>query len=401
MGELFRARNTRTLRPVALKLLRPDAKSRADAVERFRREARAAGMINSDHVTQVLDILEDQTHGIAIIFELLEGENLLDYLRRTGPMDLPTIDPIVEQMLRGLVDAHAVGIIHRDLKPSNVFLEQRPNGPSRVKILDFGISKLPKSMARSTLTEPHQALGSFMFMPPEQIQRAANVDHRADIYALGTLVFQSMTGHLPYSSRSMVELVQLKTSVDARTLEQASGKRFPPALQAWISRCLQRDREARFQTANEALVAWRTLVAGNDDEAATVMMNPVNQGLIPPRPTPAPTTPARPEPPYGTVPYAPPPTPAPSAPVHLLGQTLPLPGNQNPARNPGVYGAMPAPPHAPFVSSPFGPSSAPPVAPVVARKKGNVPWLILLAVSLVLGAFGIGAAVVYALYSRG
>lgn len=80
-----------------------------------------------------------------------------------------------------------------------------------MKILDFGISKLPKTIAKTTLTEPGQSLGSLMFMPPEQIQRAASVDHRADIYALGSLVFQAMTGHLPYSARNMVELVQMKT----------------------------------------------------------------------------------------------------------------------------------------------------------------------------------------------
>jgi eukaryotic-like serine/threonine-protein kinase len=260
MGELFRARNTRTERRVALKLLRPDTKGRADAVERFRREARAAGMISSDHVTQVLDVEDDPKLGIAIAFELLDGENLLDRLRRTGPMPLEMLQPLVTQILQGLGDAHAVGIIHRDLKPSNVFLETRPDGSSRVKILDFGISKLPKTIAKTTLTEPGQSLGSFMFMPPEQIQRAATVDLRADIYAVGTLAFQALTGHLPYSARSMVELIQLKTTADPRTLEQASGKPFPPQLEAWVARMLRRKSDDRFQTAAEASAAWRALV---------------------------------------------------------------------------------------------------------------------------------------------
>lgn len=294
MGELFRGRNVRTERKVALKLLRPDAKHKAEAMERFRREARAAGMINSDHVTQVLDIQDDPEHGIAIVFELLEGENLLDHLRRTGVMSLEVIFPIILQVLRGLQDAHSANIIHRDLKPSNIFLEKRPDGSSRIKILDFGISKLPKSMAKDTLTEPGQALGSYMFMPPEQIQRAANVDQRADIYAIGTLVFQAMTGHLPYNSQNLVELMRTKVNADPRTLQEVSGKPFPPALQQWVDRCLRRNLNERFQTAAEAIVAWQHLGASFGLAQASAPSGSFSPYVPPPSSNPRPTPQAYP-----------------------------------------------------------------------------------------------------------
>ncbi len=408
MGELFRARNTRTERKVALKLLRPDAKARGDAIERFRREAKAAGMINSDHVTQVLDIQDDPVHGIAIVFELLEGENLLDYLRRTGVMSLEAIHPMVEQILRGLQDAHAVGIIHRDLKPSNVFLEKRPDGGVRIKILDFGISKLPKTMAKNTLTEPGQALGSFMFMPPEQIQRAASVDQRADVYAVGTLVFQAMTGHLPYSARSMIELVQLKTSSEPRTLQQVSSKPFPPQLQAWIDRCLKRNPNERFQNAAEAAAAWRALLSA-PAPAPYIASSPfaisTPQFPAPPASSPAPSSggyAAAPPSPHGygapppQQPYQAPQPISPEAPTQIYQQMAPPAAAPAPAQVYAYPPSQPAPPHS--HAPPQAPLTMAPSAAVPApQRQGAPPWLLVVAVILVVAAGGVLAMVGYTL----
>src|SRR5262245_55798996 len=121
MGEVFAAENIRTGRPVAVKLLRSDSKAKSSAVERFRREARAAGSTNSGHGSQGLDVEEDSEHGVVLGFELLEGESLIDRLKRTGPIPFDELHGIIEQVWMGLADAHRVGIIHRDLKPSNVF----------------------------------------------------------------------------------------------------------------------------------------------------------------------------------------------------------------------------------------------------------------------------------------
>jgi serine/threonine-protein kinase len=259
MGEVWAAENIRTGRPVAIKLLRQDSKGKSSAVARFRQEARAAGSINSDHVTQVLDVEEDPEHGVVLVFELLEGESLIDRLKRTGPVPFDELWPIIEQVWMGLADAHRVGIIHRDLKPSNVFLERRPDGSIRVKILDFGISKVPKEVGGETLTEMGQSLGTFSFMPPEQIGKAKMVDHRADIYACCTLIFQSLTGQLPYAARNILVMVEMKSKTDARKLSEAMSGPVDPRLEAFVARGLAREASQRFQTALEALAAWREL----------------------------------------------------------------------------------------------------------------------------------------------
>lgn len=259
MGEVFAAENIRTGRPVAVKLLRSDSKGKSSAIARFRQEARAAGSINSDHVTQVLDVEEDPEHGVVLVFELLEGESLIERLKRTGPIPFDELYVIIDQVWMGLADAHRAGIVHRDLKPSNVFLELRPDGTTRVKILDFGISKLPKEMGGETLTEMGQSLGTFSFMPPEQIGKAKTVDHRADIYACATMIYQSFTGQLPYASRNILQMVELKGKTDARKLTEATGSAVDPRLEAFVCQGLARDPGKRFQTANEALAAWREL----------------------------------------------------------------------------------------------------------------------------------------------
>ena len=259
MGEVFAAENIRTGRPVAIKLLRQDTKSKATALKRFEQEARAAGQINSDHVTQVLAVEDDPEYGVVLVFELLEGESLIDRLKRTGPIPLDELHPIIEQVWMGLADAHRANIIHRDLKPSNVFLEHRPDGTTRVKILDFGISKVPKEVGGETLTEMGQSLGTFSFMPPEQIGKAKTVDHRADIYACATLIYQSLTGQLPYAARNILVMVEMKTKTDARSLREALTAPVDPRLEAFVSRGLQRDPDKRFQSAMDALTAWRDL----------------------------------------------------------------------------------------------------------------------------------------------
>lgn len=259
MGEVFAAENIRTGRPVAIKLLRQDSKSKSTAIARFRQEARAAGSINSDHVTQVLDVEDDPEHGVVLVFELLEGESLIDRLKRTGPIPFSELHPIIEEVWLGLADAHRVGIVHRDLKPSNVFLERRPDGVTRVKIMDFGISKVPKEVGGETLTEMGQSLGTFSFMPPEQIGKAKLVDHRADIYACTTLIYQSLTGQLPYAARNILIMVEMKSKADARSLREVMGVPVDHRVEAFVARGLARDAGKRFQSAIDALAAWREL----------------------------------------------------------------------------------------------------------------------------------------------
>ncbi len=256
MGEVFAAENTRTGRNV----LRAEAKTKASAIERFRREARAAGSIHSDQVTQVLDVEDDPQHGIVLVFELLDGESLVERLKRTGPIAFVELWGIVEQVWMGLADAHAVGVVHRDLKPSNVFLLRGSGGGGcRVKILDFGISKLPKELTTQSLTELGQSLGTFSFMPPEQMGKAKMVDHRADVYACTTLVYQALSGQLPYVSKNILEMMELKSTTEPRTLAEAMGGPVAPELEQFITGGLHRDPDQRFGSAQIALEAWRKL----------------------------------------------------------------------------------------------------------------------------------------------
>ena len=213
-------------------------------------------------MTQVLDVEDDEAHGIVLVFELLEGESLIDRLKRTGPIRYEELHSIIEQAWIGLADAHRAGIIHRDLKPSNVYLENRPDGTVRVKLLDFGVSKLPKELGGDTLTEMGQSLGTFSFMPPEQISKAKTVDHRADIYACTTLVYQALTGHLPYLARNILAMVELKTKTEPRKLSEVMEGPTNPHLEAFVARGLARNPDQRFQSAVEALAAWRELRPG-------------------------------------------------------------------------------------------------------------------------------------------
>jgi serine/threonine-protein kinase len=325
MGEVFAAENIRTGRTVAVKVLRADSKQKSSAVARFRREARAAGAINSDYVTQVLDVEEDADHGIVIVFEILEGESLIDRLKRTGPMTFDELFPIVEQVWMGLSDAHKAGVIHRDLKPSNVFLERRNDGSTRVKILDFGISKLPKEVGGDTLTEMGQSLGTFSFMPPEQIGKAKTVDHRADIYAAATLIYQALSGQLPYAAKNILQMVDLKTKSEPRALSTVLEGPVDPRLEAFLRRALARNPDDRYQSASEALEAWRELRGSGaplanapathtplpqQGSSATIGMPAVSPGFAPGQPqSPYAQDPSRrqtpsPQPAYGGPQYA-------------------------------------------------------------------------------------------------
>ncbi|MDI1448945.1 serine/threonine protein kinase [Polyangium sp. 6x1] len=309
MGEVFAAENTRTGRQVAIKVLHADAKAKHSAVERFRREARAAGSINSDYVTQVLDVEEDANFGIVLVFELLEGESLIDRLKRTGPIPFDELYVLLEQVWMGLADAHRVKIIHRDLKPSNIFLERRPDGSTRVKILDFGISKLPKEMEGETLTEMGQSLGTFSFMPPEQIGKAKMVDERADIYACTTMIYQSLTGQLPYLAKNVLVMVEMKAKAPPRRIGDAMDGFIDPRLEAFVARGLARDPDQRFQTATEALASWRELSPRSSgpymqpNALGSAHTMPAPQTATPMSRTPSHAPPAMSGGPRGTIPY--------------------------------------------------------------------------------------------------
>ncbi|MFO0661539.1 MAG: serine/threonine-protein kinase [Polyangiaceae bacterium] len=347
MGTVYAARHVRTGRRVAVKLLHGDSRALPDAMERFRREARAAGSINSVYVTRVHDVEEDPQYGIAIIFELLKGRSLLDHLRANGVMSFDDAVPFVREVLAGLDDAHRAGIIHRDMKPSNVFLERLANGASRVKLLDFGVSKLPKALGGTTLTQPDQALGSFLFMPPEQVSKASEVDATADIYAFGVLLFQAMTGHLPFHGSTPIDVIHQKRVGEPRWLSEVAGKPFPTALEVWIRRCIEREPAKRFPSARDARMAWEQVVAA--------VLGPQAVAIEAPAPT-------------GQTPSDLPPGLAP-----LPSRTVPIP-QVDPIRGAGgtgAYAALPPPPARPSANAPL--ASVPTMVAASGASSGSAP----------------------------
>jgi serine/threonine protein kinase len=265
MGEVWAAVDDRG-REVAVKVLLQRAAMKPDLVRRFEREAKITRAINSPFVCQLLDVTtnDDGTH--LLIFEHLTGESLSDRLKREQYLPMSEVGGLIDDVLTGLVAAHAAGVIHRDLKPGNIFVERTgdPKRPERAKILDFGISKIASHKKEEpTLTAFDATLGSFAYMAPEQIRGAARADERADIYAVGAVAFRALAGRLPFEGSSAAILVSLKLERSAPSLEEATGEKWPSGVERFLSRALARQREKRFSTAQEALEAWRSIQPSN------------------------------------------------------------------------------------------------------------------------------------------
>jgi serine/threonine-protein kinase len=271
MGEVWAARSDDGHRDVAVKVLLARAALKPDLVRRFEREARIASAITSDFVCKLLEVgeMEDGTH--LLIFEHLHGETLADRLKREQYLPFSEVGPMLDDVLQGLSAAHAAGVIHRDLKPGNIFLESAPTDAlgqeaprDHAKILDFGISKLTRHENREpTLSAFDATLGSFAYMAPEQVRGAARADERADIYAVGAVAFRALSGRLPFEGQTAAAIVSLKLDREAPSLTEATGERWPIAIERFIGTALERNREARFATALDALRAWRQILPAN------------------------------------------------------------------------------------------------------------------------------------------
>ncbi|MFO0548913.1 MAG: protein kinase [Polyangiaceae bacterium] len=266
MGEVWGAVDDRTGRDVALKVLLQRAAMKPDLVKRFEREAKITSAIKSPFVCQLYEVTQTDEGAHLLVFEQLAGESLSDRLKRETYLPLGEVGIIIDDVLNGLVAAHAAGVIHRDLKPGNIFLERvnDPKRPERAKILDFGISKITGHGEKEpTLTAFDATLGSFAYMAPEQIRGAARADERADIYAVGAVAFRALAGRLPFEGTSAAVLVSLKLDRSAPTLEVATGEKWPAGVERFLEKALARQREQRFASASEALEAWRASQPGN------------------------------------------------------------------------------------------------------------------------------------------
>ncbi|HVJ91976.1 MAG TPA: serine/threonine-protein kinase, partial [Labilithrix sp.] len=250
MGVVVAARNLALGKPVAIKMLLPSMLAAPRAVERFEREARAVVQLKSEHVAEVLDIGKLASGAPYIVMELLEGCDFEELLRdRVFSVEEATL--YVLQACEAVAEAHGLGIVHRDLKPRNLFLTHRLDGTPLVKVLDFGISKWTSADAAAhSLTRTSDVIGSPNYMSPEQIRSAKDVDVRTDVWSLGVVLFELLTGRLPFLADGLPQLCALILEQDAPLLATLRPD-VPEELAAIVARCLERRPERRFQTIAE------------------------------------------------------------------------------------------------------------------------------------------------------
>jgi serine/threonine protein kinase len=255
MGEVLHAMHLELDHEVAIKLLRSELAGDPSSVERFVREARAAARIVSPHVVRILDVARTDDGAPYIVMEYLEGEDLSHRVER-GPVPVEEAIDYILQACVAIGEAHRVGVIHRDLKPANLFLTNRRTGPPIIKVVDFGISKLAPRRGRveAVLTAKDALMGTPFYMSPEQLQSGVEADGRSDVWALGLVAFELLTGGSgPFEAPTLPELcTRIIRDRAVRLSEALVDVAFPPGLEEVIDRCLTKDPNGRYQNV-EAL----------------------------------------------------------------------------------------------------------------------------------------------------
>jgi serine/threonine protein kinase len=261
MGEVYRARDTRLRREVALKLLPDAAAHDADSLHRFDRETRAVATLNHPSILAIHDTGSFRAVPYAVT-ELLEGESLADRLR-SGPLHPQKAVEVACQIADGLAAAHEKGIIHRDIKPDNIFLTHE----GRAKILDFGIARIEQptrtaglsdTISRSRSSSSQFLVGTAGYMSPEQV-RGKSIDGRSDVFSLGATFFEMLTGRRAFVRDSPVETLGAVLRDDPRKHPEA--EKIPDELKGFVFRCLAKDPADRYQSARDVLLDLRAFQA--------------------------------------------------------------------------------------------------------------------------------------------
>lgn len=258
MGEVFRARDERLGRDVALKLIRPASSDNPDHLRRFEQEARAAAALNHPNILAIYDVGFEGSIPY-IVSELLEGKNLRQRLK-DGPIPVPEAANYALQIAQGLIAAHERHIVHRDLKPENLFL----TNDGRVKILDFGVAKLQVPVgddspleSMTTVTKHGAMIGTVAYMSPEQL-RGKPVDHRSDIFSFGAILYEMLAGTRAFRGETQVDTMTavLREEPAGMKIEDAA---IPPGYRDIIEHCLEKEPQNRFQSAKDLAFALQTL----------------------------------------------------------------------------------------------------------------------------------------------
>jgi serine/threonine-protein kinase len=253
MGVVVAAKHLILGERVAIKFLLPQALAREDVVKRFIQEGTAANRLRGEHIGRVHDVGRLESGAPFLVMEYLDGKDLGAILRDGGPLGVEIAVDYLVQACEALAEAHSSGIIHRDLKPSNLFLIQRLDGSPSIKLIDFGISKLVSGGegegGGGEMTQTAVMMGSPLYMAPEQMASARDVDGRADIWSLGIILHTMLTGAPPFRAPSVMQVYELIVQGAPPIRKQRAG--VPEGVEAAILRCLQKDRRQRFADVGE------------------------------------------------------------------------------------------------------------------------------------------------------
>jgi serine/threonine-protein kinase len=261
MGAVYEVEHLLTKHRRALKLLHPELASVAGVVERFLREASAAGRIGNAHIVETFDAGTTEDSAPYLVMEMLEGYSLSSYLERRGRLEPAEAVEIVRQVCDGIQSAHDSGIVHRDLKPENIFLLKNPR--HFVKILDFGISKFDPALTGTTAsTLEGSVLGTPYYMSPEQVRGAKDVDGSADVYALGVVLYECLAGRRPFEAETLPHLAVLIAEGNYTPVSHARPG-IPVELDAVIAGALSADRSLRYRSASAFAEALDFVVQRN------------------------------------------------------------------------------------------------------------------------------------------
>ena len=267
MGAVYEGENTRIHRRVAIKVLHAGVASNGDAVARFEREAQAAGRIGSEHIVEVLDLGQLPDGERYMVMEFMDGESPSSRIHHSGRLTAAQVYPIAVQMLEGLGAAHAAGIIHRDLKPDNVYLVRSKKGQSDfVKLLDFGISKFSAVGGEFSMTRTGAVMGTPYYMAPEQAKGAKDIDTRVDIYAAGVILYEAVSGQVPFNADTFNELI-FKIVLESPPPVEQVAPGLDPAFAAIITKAMARDLNERFASCAEFLAALHAWAQGHVSQA--------------------------------------------------------------------------------------------------------------------------------------
>ncbi len=332
MGLVLAAFHLQLERRVAIKVVLPEMAKTEAVLARFFREAKAAARIESEHVARVIDVGYLDGGAPFMVMEYLEGQDLSEVLRARGP--LPLVDAVrwVLEACEGLAAAHRAGIIHRDLKPQNLFLAATPDGAAKVKVLDFGISKatLLERGEDPALTREASTLGSPAYMSPEQLRSSRDVDVRTDVWSMGVVLHELLSGRTAFGGQTLPEL-HVAILSQPPTSVRAARPELPAGIEAIVARCLEKEPARRFPTVAElalALADFGPRDAGAHADRAARILGVPTRGQAPTEVCPTPGLSAPPLPPTAQaaplpLPAGPPPFQAPLAPLSPPGQPYP------------------------------------------------------------------------------